>query len=88
MFCRKIRLSYETASDGGVSPCPLRWIDSFLMRNFTNDSIFDETLPVADGLIEVGNRVPLDALRASAEDWFRKKGFIKPGDRVLLEEQH
>ena len=32
------------------------------MRNFTNDAIFDDTLPVADGLLEVGNRVPLDLL--------------------------
>ncbi|SPF46475.1 hypothetical protein SBA1_650024 [Candidatus Sulfotelmatobacter kueseliae] len=43
MFARKIRVEYE--EDGRRRPCPLKWLDSFSMRNFTNASIFDDTLP-------------------------------------------
>jgi len=32
--------------DGGrMLACPLKWLDSFSMRNFTNASVFDDTLP-------------------------------------------
>jgi len=62
--------------------CPIGWIDNFAMRNFTNDAVFDDTLPVADGLLEAGHRVPLDRLQPSMEDWFRRKGYLKAGDRL------
>jgi hypothetical protein len=29
------------------------------MRNFTNDQVFDDTIPVGDGMLEIGTRVPL-----------------------------
>ncbi|HEX7895288.1 MAG TPA: hypothetical protein VF447_13915 [Terriglobales bacterium] len=74
MFSRKIRVEYE--QDGTLHPCPLKWLDSFSMRNFTNASIFDDTLPVTDGQIEIGERVPLDTLKEAMEDWFRRKGYI------------
>ena len=47
MFSRKIRVEYEV--DGKFLPCPLKWLDSFSMRNFTNATIFDDTVPAADG---------------------------------------
>ena len=75
MFSRKIRVEYE--ADGKRLPCPLKWLDSFAMRNFTNDAVFDDTLPTADGEMEIGARVPLEKLRAAMEDWFRKKGYLK-----------
>lgn len=65
----------------------MHWIDNFAMRNFTNDAIFDDTLPVADGLLEAGNLVPLDRLQASMEEWFRRKGYLKPEEMLVLEEQ-
>jgi hypothetical protein len=54
------------------------------MRNFTNDAVFDDTLPVEDGVLEVGNLVPLDRLQSSMEDWFRRKGYVKQGQQVLV----
>ncbi|MEP6644506.1 MAG: hypothetical protein ABJA69_08405, partial [Acidobacteriaceae bacterium] len=42
------------------------------MRNFTNATVFDDTLPVADGVIEVGTNVPLPELKAAMQDWFRR----------------
>lgn len=74
MFARLIRVEYE--QNGQRLPCPLKWLDSFSMRNFTNASVFDETLPVADGQMEIGSRVPLGELKAAMEDWFRRKGYL------------
>ena len=84
MFARKLSVSYVDPS-GAVLACPVAWIDNFAMRNFTNDAVFDDTLPVADGILEVGNRVPLDRLRAAMEDWFRRKGYIKAGQHVMVD---
>jgi hypothetical protein len=81
MFSRKIRVEYEQV--GLLHPCPLKWLDSFSMRNFTNASIFDDTLPTGDGQMEIGERVSLDALQAAMEDWFRKKGYL-PKDSTLI----
>lgn len=74
MFARKLAITYEL--DGQPHPCPLKWLDNFSMRNFTNASVFDDTLPVADGRMEVGTAVPLDQLREAMEDWFRRKGYL------------
>ena len=43
------------------------------MRSFTGRSAFDESLPVADGLIEVVFGVDLQALKADLEDWLTRK---------------
>jgi hypothetical protein len=74
MFARKIRVEYD--SGGRPQPCPLKWLDSFSMRNFTNASVFDDTLPIADGQMEIGRNVPLDQLREKMEDWFRRKSYL------------
>jgi hypothetical protein len=84
MFARKIRVEYQ--ADGQWRPTPLKWLDNFAMRNFTNDPIFDDTLPVTDGTIEVGRRVPLDRLKTALEDWFRRKGYLgKAGELRVTE---
>ena len=86
MFVRKLRV--ERVDAGGVRhACPVHWIDNFAMRNFTNDAIFDDTLPVGDGLLEAGHRVPLDRLQPAMEDWFRRKGYIKGAERVEVIEE-
>ena len=82
MFSRKLRVEYE--HEGKRLPCPLKWLDSFSMRNFTNASAFDDTLPVADGLIEIGERVPIDQLKVAMEDWFRRKGYLPTGAALVL----
>ena len=85
MFARKLSIQYIDAT-GARHPCPIRWIDSFAMRNFTNDAIFDDTLPVADGLLEAGHRVPIERLQPAMDDWFRRKGYLKPGDHLEVTE--
>jgi hypothetical protein len=81
MFLRRIRIESVDAT-GRRQLCPLRWIDNSTMRNFTNDPVFDDTLPAADGLLEAGTRVPLERLQAAMEDWFRRKGYPKAGERL------
>jgi len=84
MFARKIRVDYE--DNGRRHPCPVKWLDSFAMRNFTNNQIFDDTLPVGDGTMEIGARVPLEQLRTSMEDWFRRKSYLPQNATLVLEE--
>jgi hypothetical protein len=87
MFVRRISVQRIDAS-GAAHPCPIRWIDNFAMRNFTNDAVFDDTLPAADGLLEAGTRVPLDRLQPAMEDWFRRKGYLKSEERLQVSEIH
>jgi hypothetical protein len=85
MFARKIRVEYEES--GQRHACPLKWLDSFSMRNFTNDQVFDDTIPAGDGLLEAGARVPIERLRESMEDWFRRKSYLPPGATLLVREE-
>ncbi|MGD0367785.1 MAG: hypothetical protein ABSA94_10015 [Acidobacteriaceae bacterium] len=85
MWIRKLRIERVTQT-GEVHTCPIAWIDNFAMRNFTNDAIFDDTLPVGDGLLEAGTRIPLDRLRDSMEDWFRRKGYLAADETLRIEE--
>jgi hypothetical protein len=84
MFARKIRAAYD--ENGRSIPCPLKWLDSFSMRNFTNATVFDDTLPLADGQMEVGTNVPLDQLREAMEDWFRRRGYLGKESKLSLAE--
>jgi hypothetical protein len=84
MFARKIRVEYE--ENGARVLCPLKWLDNFSMRNFTNASVFDDTLPTADGHMEIGSNVPLDQLRDAMEDWFQRKGYLPKDSKLILAE--
>jgi len=85
MWLRKLSIERVTPA-GDAHSCPIAWIDNFAMRNFTNDAIFDDTLPAADGLLEAGFRVPLDRLRDAMENWFRRKGYLTPAESLRIEE--
>jgi hypothetical protein len=85
MFARRISIQ-RIDSAGAAHPCPIRWIDNFAMRNFTNDPVFDDTVPAADGLLEAGHRVPLERLQPAMEDWFRRKGYLKADERLAVSE--
>lgn len=85
MFAR--RLSIERIDvEGHRHICPIHWIDNFAMRNFTNDAVFDDTFPAGDGVLEAGSRVPLERLQPAMEDWFRRKGYLKPDERLVVTE--
>ena len=80
VLSRKIHVTHNG------QPCPLPWLDNFSMRNFTNDAVFDDTLPTGDGSLEIGARVPLGALKTAMEDWFRKKGYIGKDESLVVKE--
>jgi len=84
MFSRRIRVEYPL--EGQPTPCPVKWLDSFSMRNFTNYSVFDDTLPIADGIIEIGSQVPLGQLKTAMEEWFHKKSYLPAGAILTLTE--
>ena len=84
MYARKISVRYQV--EGSQIACPLKWLDNFAMRNFTNDPVFDDTLPIADGIMEIGTRVPLDRLRLAMEDWFRRKNYLAKEAVLAVEE--
>lgn len=83
MFAQTLEITLLCA---GREPAfvPLRWLDSFAMRNFTNSAAFDDTLPLAVGLLEAGFRVPLPALAIALEQWFHRKGWLDPGCSVRV----
>lgn len=85
MFARTLTIEVVD-TQGAARLCPIKAIDNFAMRNFTNDAIFDDTLPVADGRLEAGYRVPLDQLTRSMEDWFRRKSYLAPGEHLRITE--
>jgi hypothetical protein len=86
MFARRLFVQRIDPS-GERHACPIRHIDSFAMRNFTNDVVFDDTFPAGDGLLEIGYKVPLDRLQSAMEDWFRRKGYLKAGERLEIIEE-
>jgi hypothetical protein len=86
MFVRRMTV-VRVDANGVESPCPIHWIDNFAMRNFTNDAVFDDTLPVGDGLLEAGHHVPLERLGPAMEDWFRRKGYLRAGERLQVTER-
>lgn len=85
MFARRLAVE-RIDSTGERHACPVRWIDNFAMRNFTNHAVFDDTLPAGDGLLEAGYRVPLERLQPAMEDWFRRKGYLRPDERLEVSE--
>ncbi|MGZ4870764.1 MAG: hypothetical protein ACXVK3_02640 [Candidatus Angelobacter sp.] len=84
MYSRHILVQYQV--NGKLAKCPMKWLDNFSMRSFTNDSIFDDTLPVADGEMRIGTRVPLEKLKEAMEDWFRRKSYLAKEKELVIEE--
>ena len=82
MFARRIKIEYEVK--GERRRCEMRWLDSFAMRNFTNATAFDDTLPIADGLMEIGTHVEISSLTAAMQDWFRRKNYIPAGTQLIV----
>ena len=72
VYAQKLRV--EVIIAGERKPCPLDWLDAFSMRNFTNSAEFDDTLPVADGLMEASFRVKPARLAEALCAWFTQRG--------------
>jgi hypothetical protein len=68
------RFKVELVLQGERRPCPLEWLDQFCMRNFTNAAEFDDTLPLADGAVEVSFRVTPERFAESLGAWLTQRG--------------
>jgi hypothetical protein len=84
MFARTISIEYE--DNDQRHKCLLKWLDNFSMRSFTNATVFDDTLPIADGIMEIGAKVPLDQLKTAMEDWFRRKSYLPKTAELIVTE--
>ncbi|HYL64690.1 MAG TPA: hypothetical protein VE077_18915 [Candidatus Methylomirabilis sp.] len=59
---------------GKPRACPIEWLDQFCMRNFTNSADFDDTLPVADGRVEVSFRLTPERFSEGFGAWLTQRG--------------
>lgn len=82
MYARKLQV--EVLVGGQRQPCPLEWLDSFCMRNFTGSAEFDDTLPTAEGRLEASLRVDPARLATALGEWLTKRG--KGNGRPVLVE--
>ncbi len=72
MYARKLQVDVLIA--GKRRPCPLEWLDSFCMRNFTGSAEFDDTLPTGEGRLEASLAVEPSHLAAALGEWLTKRG--------------
>jgi hypothetical protein len=83
VFAQKLGVDVVTGADR--RPCPLDWLDNFSMRNFTGQAEFDDTLPVAEGLLEAGFRVNAERLAEAMSAWFTQRGKAQGQQPVRIE---
>jgi hypothetical protein len=77
LYCPQMyaqKLIVQVITSGQPRPCPLDWLDSFCMRNFTGDAEFDDTLPTGEGRMEAGLSVSPERLAEAMSAWFTKRG--------------
>jgi hypothetical protein len=72
MYAQKLEVNVVIR--GQRKACPLEWLDQFCMRNFTNAAEFDDTLPVADGLVEVSYRLTPERFAEGLAAWLTQRG--------------
>lgn len=72
MYAQKFKV--ELKIRGERRDCPLDWLDSFCMRNFTNSADFDDTLPTADGRVEASFRLTPERFAEGLAAWLTQRG--------------
>lgn len=72
MYAQKFKVVLEIR--GERRDCPLEWLDSFCMRNFTNSADFDDTLPTADGRVEASFRLTPERFAEGLGAWLTQRG--------------
>jgi hypothetical protein len=68
------KLTVDLVIGNERKPCPLEWLDSFCMRNFTNSADFDDTLPTGEGRLEASFRVKPDQFATALAAWLNQRG--------------
>src|SRR5260370_40103390 len=73
MYARKLKV--EIVVGGERRPCPLEWLESFAMRNFTGSAEFDDTLPTGEGELEAGFRAEPERPAEAPSALLAKRGY-------------
>jgi hypothetical protein len=68
------RFQVDVIIRGERKACPLDWLDQFCMRNFTNSSDFDDTLPVGEGRLEASFRLTPERFAEGLSAWLTQRG--------------
>lgn len=68
------KLTVDLVIGNERKPCPLEWLDSFCMRNFTNSADFDDTLPTREGHLEASFRVKPEQFATALGAWLNQRG--------------
>jgi hypothetical protein len=82
MYARKVFV--DVVIRGERRACPLEWLDQFCMRNFTNAAEFDDTLPVAEGQLEMSFRLTPQRFAQWLAAWLTQRGKGE-GQPVVVE---
>jgi hypothetical protein len=82
MYAQKLTVDLVIGNER--KPCPLEWLDSFCMRNFTNSADFDDTLPTGEGRLEASFRVKPDQFATALAAWLNQRGK-GAGQQVTVE---
>ena len=72
MYAQKLQVVVIVGDER--KPCPMDWLDSFCMRNFTGSAEFDDTLPIAEGQMEASLKVNPERFAAAFAEWLSKRG--------------
>jgi hypothetical protein len=72
MYAQKFKVQLEIR--GQWRDCPLEWLDSFCMRNFTNSADFDDTLPTGEGRLEASFRLTPERFAEGLGAWLTQRG--------------
>ncbi len=72
MYAQKLEVHVVIGEERKL--CPLEWLDQFCMRNFTNAPEFDDTLPVADGRMEISFRTTSERFAEAFGAWLTQRG--------------
>lgn len=80
-----LRLIFCLEGPEGRRPVPKEWLDQFFMRDFTGYRAFDETLPIADGVLEAGWGVAPEDAAARLQEWLRGRKLIDDNTGIRVE---
>jgi hypothetical protein len=72
MYAQKLLV--DVVIRGERRACPLEWLDQFCMRNFTNSVEFDDTLPVAAGMVEASFQLTPERFAEGLAAWLTQRG--------------
>jgi hypothetical protein len=83
-LCLNLFLLTKFASSAKIAArnflVPFKRLDNFSICNFTDATVFDDTIRVADGQFDMGTTFHSNAFKKAMEEWVPAQGYL-PGTR-------